>query len=146
MFFLRTLPNRETLERYGARFDEMDVDLVEDALHQLRRASVLMREIDAYFLGRGLSQTRFIVLMVLHREPDADGLPLSAIAERMDVSRPVVTTTVRALEGQGLVSLARSSGDGRSRIVTLTEEGRTTVRDTLPGYYRTISANWEIER
>jgi DNA-binding MarR family transcriptional regulator len=144
MFFLKELPTRETLEGYRKRFSDMNVDKVEAALVMLREASLLMRELDAYFAQHGLSQLRFLIMIVLDREVDRTRLMISEIADRLDVSRPVMTRTIRALIDDGLLEKCASEKDGRTRFVSLTGEGRNTLDRVLPGYYRLIDGFMKI--
>lgn len=140
MFFLRTLPTRETLDRYGLRFPNMRVDVIDEALHMLRLASLLLRELEAYFARHDLSQTRFLALIVLDREPTKPRLLAGEIADRLDVSRPVVTQTLRALQASGLVKVAGSKEDARAKVVSLTAAGRAKLAKVLPGYYDVIQS------
>ncbi|MFD0918973.1 MarR family winged helix-turn-helix transcriptional regulator [Saccharopolyspora rosea] len=48
----------------------------------------------------------------------------SEIANRLTVHQSSVSRQVRALEADGLVSLARDPADGRSCLISLTEAGR----------------------
>ena len=64
MFFLKELPSRQTLERYSVRYPDLDVGNLEDALIMMRRASVLVRELEKYFDARGLSLLRFLILII----------------------------------------------------------------------------------
>lgn len=141
MFFLKTLPTRHILEQYKIRFPNMDVDAVETALHQLRRASLLLRAIETYFAQYDLSQTQFLTLIILDREETArtDGLAPSAIADRLDVSRPVITDTIKTLLRKGLIESRPSPTDKRAKLIFLTEGGQKKLEDVLPGYYRVIS-------
>lgn len=68
MFFLKDLPSRQTLQAYQADYPAMNVDRVDAALHMLRTASLLMRELDNYFASHDLSQLRYLILVVLDRE------------------------------------------------------------------------------
>ncbi|MER2268762.1 MarR family winged helix-turn-helix transcriptional regulator [Methylobacterium oxalidis] len=138
MFFLRELPTRRMLQRYRDEFPEMETRDVAEALHLLRRASLLMRELEAYFAAHSLSQTRFLTLIVIDRELERDGLLPSEIADRLDVSRPVVTDTIRTLVKAGLLSV-EGARDGRTKRVVLTLEGRAALARLLPGYFRLIS-------
>lgn len=140
MFFLKQLPTRSMLEDYHRRYPQMNIDAVDGALHLLRRASVLMRELDAYFAAHGLSQLRFLILVVLEREPGRDSLMASEVAERLDVSRPVMTRTLQALEKDGLLSMAAHGQDGRARLISLSPAGRQALAAVLPGYYGVIEA------
>ncbi|HJV48790.1 MAG TPA: MarR family transcriptional regulator [Geothrix sp.] len=138
MFFLKDLPSRQTLEAYRDRFPAMDVDQVDAALRMLRKASLLMRELEAYFASKGLSQLRYLILVVLDRELDGDGLLASEVAERLDVSRPVMTRTLQALAGEGLLTLQTHDQDLRAKRVRLTKQGRAKLHQVLPGYYSLI--------
>ncbi len=138
MFLLKELPTRHMLEAYQQRFPDMKIDAVASALHMLRQASLLMRALDAYFAQHDLSQLRFLILVVLDRETDCDGLMASAVAERLDVSRPVMTRTLKALASDGMLDFDEHDTDGRAKIIRLTTQGRHTLHKVLPGYYREI--------
>lgn len=138
MFFLKELPTRHMLESYQRRFPEMKIDTVEAALRLLRQASLLMRVLDAYFVKHGLSQLRFLILVVLDREPDRSGLTASEVAARLDVSRPVMTRTLQALSTDAFLTFREHDTDGRVKQIRLTAKGRNTVHDVLPGYYQEI--------
>ncbi|MFY3743500.1 MarR family winged helix-turn-helix transcriptional regulator [Anaeromyxobacter sp. Red801] len=144
MFFLKELPTRQVLERYHASFPAMQVDTIDRALRMLRTASLLLRELEAYFATHRLSQARFLVLVVLDREEDRDGLRISQVAERIDVARPVMTRTLQSLSAAGLVRFREDEADARSRHVLLTAKGRRRLHDMLPGYYRTIDAFMKV--
>lgn len=139
MFLLKDLPTRDILEAYRDRFPEMDVAATERALALLRDASRLLRRIEAYFTEHGLSQTRFLILILLDREPGRDGLSLTALADKLDVSKPVVTTTVKALAGEGLLEVSGDAQDRRGKRLRLTDMGRARLHALLPGYYQVIN-------
>jgi len=138
MFFLKELPTHQMLEKYQKRFPKMNVESVETALHLLRNASLLMRELDTYFASQKLSQLRFLILIVLDRESSSNGLMASEIAARLDVTRPLTTRTLQTLKEDGLLKFAVHSEDGRAKLVTLTTKGRHILNKVLPGYYCVI--------
>ncbi|MEE4208255.1 MAG: MarR family transcriptional regulator [Parvularcula sp.] len=140
MFFLKELPTRLMVEGYAARHDGLDVGAVEDALRLMRRASLMVRRLDAYFAEHGLSQLRFLVLIVIDREPERDALGLSEIVHRLDVSKPVVTRTIARLADDGLIAVEADSGDARSKRVRLTQKGRAKLAEVLPDYFVLLSA------
>jgi len=140
MFFLRELPTRQMLAGYRDRFPHMNVEAVEGAFQLLRRASVLMRRLDAHFAAHGSSQLRFLILVVIDREPDRDALTFGELAERLDVSRPVITRTLRALSEAGEVVVEADGADARSKRVRLTRAGKNKLDAILPDYYRIIEA------
>ncbi|NDL58335.1 MarR family winged helix-turn-helix transcriptional regulator [Phytoactinopolyspora mesophila] len=139
MFFLKELPSREMMDRYGSRYPEMDVQAVEDALALMRRASLLIRDLEAYFSGLNLSLLRFLILIVIDREPGRSSLTMGEIIERVDISKPVMTRTVRTLEDDGLIVVAPDDRDRRSKAIVLTEHGKDVLDDVLPGYFALIS-------
>lgn len=139
MFFLKELPTREMMQAYGDSFPEMDVDAVEEALIMMRRASLLIRRLEAYFASCGLSQLRFLTLIVIDREPGREGLTAGEVADQLDVSRPVTTRTLQGLAEADLVAIKSNEGDRRSRLVTLTRKGKAKLASVLPGYYAEIN-------
>lgn len=135
MFFLKELPSRQMVDGYADQFADVDVDRVLDALRLMRRASLLIRELEAYFARHDLSQLRFLMMILIGREPERNCLAASEIAERLDVSRPVVTRTLQGLERAGLIAISENSEDARSRNVTLTLSGKAKLDEVLPGYF-----------
>ncbi len=138
MFFLKELPARDILDAYGRRFPQMDVPCVAAALELLRSASVLLRRLEAYFATHGLSQTRFLILILIDREPEAGGLTATDLAARLDVSKPVVSNTVQALLHEGLLEAAPHERDLRSRRFRLAPAGKARLDALLPGYYELL--------
>ncbi len=151
MFFLRELPSREMLESFAARFPNMNPDATLEALTRLRWASRLDRELETFFSTHGLSFSRFLALMVLAREASVAGgreqLQPSEIADKMDISRPIVTNLLKQLGKQGFVARLPSDdeGDQRVRRVSLTEEGRARLHSLLPDYYNILNKHMREE-
>jgi len=138
MFFLKELPSRQMLESYKKRFPQMKIDDVEAALKLLRRASVLLRAIETYFAKHGISQTRFLILVVLDREGRDGGLQAKEIADKLDISRPIVTNTLKSMKKDGLLNVSSHTEDGRAKWITLTDIGRDKLNCVLPEYYSII--------
>lgn len=123
------------VDGYADQFVDVDAARVLDALQLMRRASLLIRELEAYFARHDLSQLRFLMMILIDREPERNCLTASEIAERLDVSRPVVTRTLQGLERTGLIAISENSKDARSRNVTLTLAGKGKLDEVLPGYF-----------
>ncbi|MEO1101304.1 MAG: MarR family transcriptional regulator [Pseudomonadota bacterium] len=140
MFFLAELPTRDMIEGYADRHAPGQGQAIKDALVLMRRASALIRELDAYFAGHGLSQLRFLTLIVIDREPDRDWLSFSEVAARLDVSRPVISRTVRALVGDGLLQERPDADDKRARRLSLTPKAARALEALLPGYFSIIAS------
>src|SRR5919202_108007 len=62
----------------------------------------------------GLTHTQFTILAFVEK---AEGLNMSALAERLDLSSPTVVRAVDALERKGLVTRGRGSRDHREVII-----------------------------
>ena len=69
----------------------------------------------------GTTLPRFDVMAALHREPQ--GLSMGRLSRALLVSNGNVTSIVRQLQAQGLVDSTPDPQDGRSAIVSLTDEG-----------------------
>ncbi|MEO0621565.1 MAG: MarR family transcriptional regulator [Pseudomonadota bacterium] len=139
MFFLKDLPTRAMLDGYAGRYPGLEPDTIGLALARMRWASLLIRAVEAHFAAHGLTQTQFLILIVIDREPDRDTLLPSEIAERLDVSRPIVTNATKRLIGAGLLAYAEPGTDGRAKPLALTAEGRARLAAVLPGYFALIS-------
>ncbi len=61
LFLLDELPSRQILKRFAAQYPNMEIDSVFACLHVLKLASVIIRELEAYFGEFDLSMARFIV-------------------------------------------------------------------------------------
>lgn len=68
----------------------------------------------------GLTHTQFAILACVE---GAEGLNLSALAERLDLSPPTVVRAVDALERKGLVTRTRSAHDHREVRILPTRAG-----------------------
>ena len=138
MFFLKDLPSARMIEGYAAAHG-VPAQAVGEALTMMRRASLLIRRLESYFADHGLSQLRFLFLIVIDREPDRETLTVGEITDRLDVAGPVVARTLRTLERDGLVAAAKDRSDARAKHVRLTDEGHATLERLLPGYFAILA-------
>jgi MarR family transcriptional regulator, organic hydroperoxide resistance regulator len=69
----------------------------------------------------GLTYTQYLVLSTLWEE---DGLPISAIADRLSLESSTITPLVKRLEMAGFVTRERNPKDERQVIGTLSSKGR----------------------
>lgn len=127
------------IEGYVDRFSPGSEESIEHALVMMRNASVLVRRIDQYFAANDLSQLRFLVMIVIDREIDRNWLTQVEIADKLDVSKPVMTRTVQTLLKAGLLKVEADKRDRRSKRLSLTSDGEAVLVDLLPGYFATIT-------
>jgi len=138
MFFLKELPTTSMIQGYANQYPMENIDSVEAALLMMRQASLLVRRLEGYFSQHNISQLRFLILIVIDREPDRQSLLASEISARIDVSRPVMTRTLQSLQNDNLISIKADEDDGRARQIFLTDKGRCLLEKILPGYFELI--------
>ena len=126
------------IQGYVERIPDSNTNAIQHALVMMRQASLLVRRLDAYFASHGLSQLRFLVMIVIDREPDRTDLYANEIADRIDVSRPVLTRALKSLDQEGLISSKADESDGRAKRISLTRKGQRRLDAILPGYFREI--------
>src|SRR5690349_16679167 len=99
-------------------------DFEPDLLHRL--VWELDRSADRLLRARcGLPYSRAIFLFTLQRRGT---LSQHELALALGYSDPAVSSMLRVLRAQGLVTTARSPEHGRKRLVSITAEGRAIVR------------------
>ncbi|MCH2486933.1 MAG: MarR family transcriptional regulator [Erythrobacter sp.] len=142
MFFLKELPSSQMIAGY-AETHGVAADTITQGLSLMRRASVLIRRLESYFADHGLSQLRFLFLIVIDREPERDTLTVGEITARLDVAGPVIARTLRVLVTDGLVESLVDERDARTKHVRLTDRGHEKLRTLLPGYFAIIADEME---
>lgn len=86
-------------------------------------ARVWRRALTRHAVTLGISDGQWAVLDNLNRS--GDGVPQSVLADRMGLERSGLVRLLREMEASGLTQRDPDPQDARSRIVSMTEEGRT---------------------
>ncbi|WP_250475973.1 MarR family transcriptional regulator [Caballeronia sp. GAFFF1] len=95
-----------------------------------RKASrQISRLYDSHLEPAGLRITQFLTLAALN---EVGSTPVNALAERLDIERTAMGKMVGFLERDGYVTIKPSPTDGRSRLIELTEEGRSLHERAAP--------------
>ncbi|MXQ13639.1 MarR family winged helix-turn-helix transcriptional regulator [Microvirga makkahensis] len=98
-------------------------------LHAQRAARTLSRLFDEAFQPLGLTSGQFSLLNALNRpKPPAIG----AVARLLAMDRTTLTAALKPLERDGLVAMSVDPDDRRSRLLHLTEKGRTALASAVP--------------
>lgn len=139
MFFLKELPTKTMIDKYTTHLSGHEKNSIAEALSIMRKASLLERNIETYFSTYNLSQLRFLILIVIDREADRTSLYAHEIASRLDVSRPVLTRTLKKLIEDGLLISNDDEIDKRTKKISLTEKGLSCLSEVLPGYFNEIN-------
>jgi len=71
--------------------------------------------------SQDLTYSQYLVLMALAEQ---DGISISRLAERLELSRSTMTPMLRRLEAKGLLIREIEKGNERQKIVSLTKMGR----------------------
>jgi DNA-binding MarR family transcriptional regulator len=75
----------------------------------------------------GLTYPQYLVLSTLWEQ---DGVPVSAIADRLSLDSSMITPLLKRLESAGFVTRKRNPSDERQVIVSLTSKGRSLNQRT----------------
>ena len=98
----------------------------------LRRAARRVTQIYEHALApSGLKATQFTVLAVLDRSETGEGVAMTRLAEKLGTDRTTLTRNLGVVERDGLVTI-KTGDDLRSRLVVLTEAGRTAFKRAVP--------------
>lgn len=89
----------------------------------------------------GLPLAWYDILLELNAAPDGS-LTMSALSQRVVLSRTRVSRLVPELVGQGLVERHAHEVDRRSSYATITPAGKQVLRDAAPTYLSGISKHF----
>ena len=138
MFYLKDLPTDKTLGEFAERYPNMNPSALKTCAELMRTGSDLLTAFETILGKHGLSQGRFLSLIVMNRTPDEEINP-STLAEKVGVKRATMTGLLDGLEKDGLVERLAHPEDRRKISVRLTAKGRRVLEDMLPDYYRHIA-------
>ena len=134
----KDLPKHEALKAHAARYPDLDPSAVEACVVLLRVAGEMFTSFKEHFGRHGISQGRFIILMLLNRDPDK-GLSPSELAEFSCVTRATISGLLDGLEADGLVKRVPLEQDRRSYSICLTARGRRFMDAMLPDHFRRMA-------
>ena len=103
-------------------------------LHVQRAARALARRFDEVLRPLGLTNGQFSLMMSLNRPVPP---PIGALASLLAMDRTTLTAALKPLERRGLVAASPDPKDKRSRLLTLTPEGRRLLARALPVWNET---------
>ncbi len=138
MFYLKDLPTDRTLGEFAKRYPELDPSALKTCVILLRTGSDLLTAFETILGKHGLSQGRFLTLIVLNRTPNKAINP-STLAEKVGVKRATMTGLLDGLEEKELVKRLAHPEDRRKVSIRLTETGRQVLDEMLPDYYSRIA-------
>ena len=96
---------------------------------ELRRAARAVTLLyDNAFRSSGLLSTQLGVLHVIYK---SDSIRISHLAKELGMDRTTLTRNLSVLQRQGFIKIS-SGKDNRTRIVTITNKGCTTIAKAIP--------------
>ena len=111
---------------------------------KLRRLSRRVTAVyDRELAAAGLRVTQYSMLSVIQREAGEHGMPLTALAERLDMDRTTLTRNLKPLIAQGWAELVASEADARLRLGRVTAAGAAAWQAARPHWKR---AQLEVNR
>ncbi len=138
MFFLKDTPSQGQFEDLASRYDRMDVESVQALVKLLRTGSDLLTGFEKMLGTYGLSQGRFLILVILNRTPKAPLTP-SGLAKNLGVTRATMTGLVNGLEKDELITRQADPVDKRKQHIQLTARGIHRLESILPDYYTRVN-------
>lgn len=128
------IPSLEQSKRQIEHYNlDLDAQSILVASRLMATSSKLGLAAEIHFSKFGLSTGRYRLLADLE---DNGGKELpSQLAEHLDVTRATVTGLIGILKRDGLVSRESSAEDGRQKLVTLTEKGRSKLIEMAPEHF-----------
>jgi len=134
IFYLLDQPTEQEFEALALRYQDMEPLCVKATVTLLRTGSDLLTGFEK-MLGRyGLSQGRFLILIVMNRTPDELTSP-SILADKIGVTRATMTRLIDGLEKERLIKRYAHESDRRKQHLKLTSKGRAILETLLPDYW-----------
>lgn len=136
-----TTPNQTQSEKHRAVFAQLLSEMGVDQTHGLELLRLVKLCDGAYdnILGERMRQSPIsmpqwrLLVRLLAEEQMADGcLSPTELARSQRLSKNTISAHLRALEERGLIEREIDPDDLRAFRIQLSEEGRQTVRHTLP--------------
>ena len=101
MFFLKDLPTDQNLDEFSKRYPYMNPSALISCAILMRTGSGLLAALETVLGKHGLSQGRFLTLIVLNRSPDVEVNP-SILSEKLGVKKATMTGLLAGLEKDDL--------------------------------------------
>jgi DNA-binding MarR family transcriptional regulator len=135
MFFLKDLPTDRNLRDFAERYPNMNPSALKTCAELMRTGSDMLATFERILSQIGLSQGRFLTLIVMNRTP-SEAINPSTLADKLGVTRATMTGLLDGLRKQGLIERQIHPEDRRKVGVLLTDSGHRILDKILPDYYR----------
>jgi DNA-binding MarR family transcriptional regulator len=118
-----------------------EIDLAECeeclCLASRRAARAMTRLFERQLRPHGIRATQFTALVMLSM---SGPLSIGALAKAIGVERTTLSRNLVRLEARGWIEIVGAAADARSRIVSVTSQGRDMLAAALPAWQRAQGA------
>ncbi|MGD0031247.1 MULTISPECIES: MarR family winged helix-turn-helix transcriptional regulator [Paenibacillus] len=120
-------PKQDTLQEYL-----LSLPLPNEAFFTMVEATAnLVAVSEKYWQSQGLNGARIRILVEIAK---AGGTMLpTVLAEKIGVTKANISLLLTPLERDGYIARAEHARDGRKTVISITDAGRTLLREHLPG-------------
>ena len=112
-------------------YSEADAEILAATLTIFRSATKVLAAVDEHFAELGISQGRFVILLLLSVAEEQSATP-SELSKMSNVSRAATTGLLDGLEKSGFVKRATHAADRRALTISLTAAGRAFLQKSVP--------------
>lgn len=128
------LPSQRMLEEIAQQFPRMDVTVLTTHLLLMSTFKEIYHQLEAWLGGYGISQGRFVLLMLLFQEQERSLTP-SELADKARVTKGTITGLIDGLEKDHLIERRSHHKDRRMSTIHLTEKGEQLMKQLIPPFY-----------
>ncbi|TFD71969.1 MarR family winged helix-turn-helix transcriptional regulator [Cryobacterium sp. Hb1] len=125
------------IEQWRTEKPSLDVSPMAVIGRLSRTAHVVESRLARTFAQHGLDAAAFDVLATLLRSGVPYRITPFALAREAMISTSAVAQRLNKLENRGLVTRQANPGDGRGKLVALTDAGRDLIETALPNHLET---------
>jgi DNA-binding MarR family transcriptional regulator len=139
---LKEPPRLECFMAASQAFPDCDPKAMYAFSTLLHAHDVLWKQKSAHFTEHGITQGRFMVMIML-MEKEGDGCPTvhtpAEIADQLQITRASVTGLLDSLEKDAFVRREPDPNDRRMTSIYLTDKGQTFLDQFLPPHFKMIA-------
>jgi MarR family 2-MHQ and catechol resistance regulon transcriptional repressor len=98
-----------------------------------KTSNIIQQVLDKFYKEFRLSETQFAALYLVYLNGE-DGITLSTLGEKMNVTRANITTLVDRMVSRGLIERISNENDRRSIKAIITDNGTEIIKSIFPKY------------
>lgn len=130
------------LDGFASKYPKMDIESVEIFLTYIKLAKQIEKKLESYFTKDKISSAKFIILMIIEREPQRD-LNATDIANKISISKKNLSRLIKSMKEASLITITENPNDLRSSYIKQTLKGKKLLKKLLPGYFDIINETLE---